>query len=197
MVVFVQWIDSIPWSVATGFQLSEELLYLIYFLLILIVFQSSKKLRIGVYLSLFVIFTQIHFQRYQNMNSNEMVIFNSDDFTMAIKNEGQIVCFHTAKKERVEKVKRMLNDYKIGKPGKVSFVYLKEGLFTAKINDDKFQLSRNKYGVDIVSSKVKLYVRTSYSGNYFELDDALDMAYLAKNKDRYNLSEGAKTIPLN
>jgi hypothetical protein len=25
----------------------------------------------------------------------------------------------------------------------------------------------------------------------------LDMAYLAKNKDRYNLSEGAKTIPLN
>ncbi|MEJ6617542.1 MAG: ComEC/Rec2 family competence protein [Crocinitomicaceae bacterium] len=197
MVVFVQWVDSIPFSVAIGFQLSEELLYLIYFLLILAIFKSSKKFKTGIILTLFGIFSQIHFQRYQNMNTNEMVIFNSDDFTMAIKNENQIVCFHTAKKERIEKVKRMLNDYKMGRPGKVSFVYLKEGLFTTKISDEKFELRRDIYGVDIVSSKVKLYVRTSYSGNYFELDKALDMAYLAKNKDRYNLSEGAKTIPLN
>jgi len=126
-----------------------------------------------------------------------MVVFNSDDFTLAVKSKDQIVCFYTAKKERVEKVKSMLKDYSLVRPGNITFVFLDDGLTKVKLSNEEYEIYTDKYGVNISSTKVKLYVRTNYSGNYFELDKSYDMAYLSKNKDRYNLAEGAKVIPLN
>lgn len=197
MVFFVQWIDGIPFSVATGFQLSFGLLCLIYLLLILLVYTSSTTLKTSVFISFFMIFIMVHFQRYQNLSKSELVVFNSDDFTLAVKMKDQIVCFYTAKKERVEKVKSILKDYSLVRPGNITFVFLDDGLTKAKLSNDKYEIYTDKYGVNITSRKVKLYVRTNYSGNYFELIKSYDMAYLSKNKDRYNLSEGAKVIPLN
>lgn len=197
MIIFVQWIDQIPFSVATGFQIPEELLCLIYFLLIILIFQSSKPLRNGLVALFMLIYIQIHFQRYENLSASEMVIFNSDDFAMSIKHKNQIICFHTAKKERVHKVEHILNDYRMVKPGKLRFVYLKEGKTHIKIDGITYDLFTTKYGVEILSKNVKLYIRTNYSGNYFELKNSYDMAYLAKNKDRYNLADGAKIVPLN
>ena len=197
MVLFVQWIDGVPFSVATGFQLPFGLLCLIYLLLILLVFTSSAKIKKSVFVTFFMIFIMVHFQRYQNLNASEMVVFNSDDLTLTVKNKDQIMCFYTAKKERVKKVKSMLKDYSLVRPGNITFVFLDNGLTKAKLGDEQYEIYTDKYGVNISSNKVKLYVRTNYFGNYFELDNSYDMAYLAKNKDRYNLSEGAKVIPLN
>lgn len=197
MVFFVQWIDGIPFSVATGFQLSFELMCLIYLLLILLVFATSTKLKVSVIVSFFMIFLVIHNQRYQNLRKSEMVVFNSDDFTLAVKSKDQIVCFYTAKKERTKKVKSMLKDYTLVRPGNITFVFLDDGLTKVKLSNEEYEIYTDKYGVNISSTKVKLYVRTNYSGNYFELDKSYDMAYLSKNKDRHNLAEGAKVIPLN
>ncbi len=126
-----------------------------------------------------------------------MVVFNSGDFALSVNNNDQIVCFHTAKKERVKKVKSLLKDYNLVRPGKITFVFLEDGLTKTTFNDEDYEIHTDKYGVRISSSKVKLYVRTNYSGNFFELDNSIDMSYLAKNKDRYNLEGGAKIIPLN
>ncbi len=196
MLFFVQWIDGIPFSVATGFQLSLVLLCLIYTLLILFIFATSTKLKVSVLVSFGMIFLMVHFQRYQNLRESEMIVFNSDDFTVAIKSKDQILCFYTAKKERIKKVKSMLKDYSLVRPGNITFVFLEDGLTKATLHKDKYEIYTDKYGVNISSAKVKLYVRTNYSGNYFELDKSYDMAYLSKNKDRYNLAEGAKVIPL-
>jgi competence protein ComEC len=197
MLFFVQWIDGIPFSVATGFQLSFVLLCLIYTLLILFIFATSTKLKVSVLVSFGMIFLMVHFQRYQNLRESEMIVFNSDDFTVAIKSKDQILCFYTAKKERIKKVKSMLKDYSLVRPGNITFVFLEDGLTKATLHKDKYEIYTDKYGVNISSAKVKLYVRTNYSGNYFELDNSCDMAYLSKNKDRYNLAQGAKIIPLN
>jgi len=197
MLFFVQWIDGIPFSVATGFQLSFVLLCLIYTLLILFIFATSTRLKVSVLVSFGMIFIMVHFQRYQNLRESEMVVFNSDDFTVAIKSKDQILCFYTAKKERIKKVKSMLKDYTLVRPGNITFVFLEDGLTKATLHKDKYEIYTDKYGVNISSAKVKLYVRTNYSGNYFELDNSCDMAYLSKNKDRYNLAQGAKIIPLN
>ncbi len=197
MLFFVQWIDGIPFSVATGFQLSFVLLCLIYTLLILFIFATSTRLKVSVLVSFGMIFIMVHFQRYQNLRESEMVVFNSDDFTVAIKSKDQILCFYTAKKERIKKVKSMLKDYTLVRPGNITFVFLEDGLTKATLHKDKYEIYTDKYGVNISSAKVKLYVRTNYSGNYFELENSCDMAYLSKNKDRYNLAQGAKIIPLN
>ena len=197
MVIFVQWIDGIPFAVATGFQMSFMVLFLIYFLFISYVLVSSEYLKKGIVVSLIIAFLFIHFQRYQNYKVNEMVVFNSGDFALSVKNNDQIICFHTAKKERVKKVESLLKDYNLVRTGKINFVFLEDGLTKTTFNDEDYEIHTDKYGVRISSSKVKLYVRTNYSGNFFELDNSIDMSYLAKNKDRYNLEGGAKIIPLN
>jgi len=196
MIFFVQLIDNIPFSVATGFQLSVLLLVVIYLLIVVYLFPASSKLKKGLISSFIFIFLLVHFQRYQNMRVCEMVVFNSDDFALVMKNEDQIICFHNAKEERVRSIKSIVKDYNLIRPGNVSFVFLEDGLTKAELKNDKVEIYTDKYGVNIISSKVQLHVRTNYSGNFFELDNSFDMAYLAKNKDRYNLAEGAKVIPL-
>lgn len=197
MLFFVQMIDSLPFSVATGFSLSEELIYLIYFLMIVLVIKSFQKYKTVVLLSFVLIFTQIQYRRYQNITGREMVVFNSDDFAMSIKYNNQIVCLHSAKKERVKRIEMLMKQYVSIKPGEYKLLYLKDGKTTLNFGGDDFVFYTDKYGVTVESEKVKLHVRTNYSGNFLELNNSYDMSYLAKNSDRYNLGEGAKIIPLN
>lgn len=197
MIYFVQFIDHLPFSVATGFELSIFGLCLIYLGLILFVTVKLKPFKRGLVFLFMAIFIQTQYHRYLNYTVKEMVIFNSDDFSMVLKSRGQIICFHRAKKERVERVERVLRDYNLVKPGEVEMVYLKDGLTKLKIGGERFEISTDKYGVDISSEKVELYVRTNYSGNFVEFDKVFDMAYLAKSQDRYNLTDGARTISLN
>lgn len=196
MLLFIQFIDQIPFSVATGFTLSKELLVVVYFLMLLLIINQFKKIKIVVLLSLFFVFIKVQHDRYQNLNKSELVIFNSDDFTMSIKNKNQIICLHSAKQEREKRIEMLMDQYVSVSPGTYQILVLKEGNTSINIGGDQFDLFVDKYGVRVQNKKVDLYVRTNYSGNFFELKNSYDMAYLAKNEDRYNLSSGAKVIPL-
>jgi len=197
MLVFVQFIDSIPFSVATGFTLSEELVYIIYFLMMLLIISNVQKLTNILIVSFVAIFIQIQYNRYQNLNERELVVFNSDDFAMSIKSRNQIICLHSAKKEREKKIEMLMKQYTAVKPGDYTLIALKDGKTSVNIGGDKFHFFTDEYGVTIESEKVQMHIRTNYSGNFLELNNVYDMAYLAKNRDRYNLADGAKVIPLN
>ena len=124
-----------------------------------------------------------------------MIVFNSDDLTIALKVGDKIVCVHAAKKERIKRVHMLMDQYAKVRPGTVTYVELKNGETKIDLNGDEFTFIYDEYGARIRGEKTELYIRTNYSGNYFELDNAVDMAYLAENKDRYNLVNGAKVIP--
>ena len=196
MLFFVQFIDDIPFSVATGFTISEELLIFIYFLMFLMILNQFKVLKNIILVLLLLIFVNVEFNRFQNLSKSEIVIFNSDDFAMSIKNKDQIICLHSAKDERNKRIEMLMNQYVTISSGSYQFLALKDGNTTINFGGDKFDLYVDKYGVNVKSNKVNFYVRTNYSDNFFELKDAYDMAYLAKNKERYNLADGAKVIPL-
>lgn len=196
MLFFVQFIDGIPFSVATGFTMSEELLIVIYFVMFLLIINQFKKLKTIALLTLFIVFIKVEYDRFQNLNKSEVVIFNSDDFAMSIKHKNQIICLHNAKVERKKRIEMLMNQYISVSPGNYQLLALKDGNTSINIGGDKFDLLVDKYGVRVQNKKINLYVRTNYSGNFFELKNSYDMAYLAKNKDRYNLASGARVIPL-
>lgn len=196
MLLFIQFIDGIPFSVATGFSISVELLIVIYFLMFMLIINQFKILKNILLVSLLLIFINLEYNRYQNLNKSEVVIFNSDDFAMSIKNKNQIICLHSAKEERNKRIEMLMNQYVSISPGDYQFLALKDGNTTINIGGDKFDLFVDKYGVKVQNNKLNFYVRTNYSDRFFELKDAYDMAYLAKNKARYNLADGAKVIPL-
>lgn len=197
MLFFVQFIDGMPFSVATGFTLSEKLVYFIYLLMVIVLIKRFIKLKKVALISFVFIFIYVEYDRFQNLNRSEMVIFNSDDFAMAIKCKNQIVCFHSARGNRIKKVDMLMKQYTSVKPGEYSLVDLKPGKTSVKLNDANYDIYSDEYGVTIESKNVQLHVRTNYSGNFVELNNSFDMAYLARNSDRYNLSDGAKIIPLN
>lgn len=197
MLVFVQFIDAIPFSVATGFSLSEEMVYLIYFLMIFAIIPTFKKFRKIVLLLFLIVFIQIEYNRFHNLNQSEMVVFNSEDFALSIKCRNEIICLYSANKNRIKKVELLMKQYVATKPGNYRLIALKEGRTNVNFSGDQFSFYSNKYGVTIDSKKIQLHIRTNYSGNFFELRNSYDMSYLAKNSDRYNLGDGAKIIPLN
>lgn len=196
MLFFVQFIDDIPFSVATGFTLSKELLVVVYFLMFLLIINQFKKIKNIALLTLLIVFVKVEYDRFQNLNKSEVVVFNSDDFAMSIKNNNQIICLHSAKKEREKRIEMLMDQYISVSPGSYEILALIDGNTSINIGGDKFDLFVDKYGVKVKSEKLNFYVRTNYSGNFLELKDTYDMAYLAKNSDRYNLSSGAKVIPL-
>lgn len=197
MLYFVQFIDWIPGSVAKGFVLSPVLVSLIYFLIICAIFLPLKRLKIPVFVTVLIVFIMVHWERYENLKANEVVVFNADDVVISLKSGGDIYCFHSATEERIKKVELLMQGYTSVRPGDVKYFPLRDGetKFSHPKLDVKF--SKDKYGVDVKSDEVSFYLRTGYATSFVEMENVLDMSYLASNAQRYNLEQGAKIIALN
>ncbi len=197
MLYFVQFVDWLPGSVARGFTLSPGLVSLIYFLIICAIFFPLKRLKIPVLATILIVFVVVQWERYTNLNANELVVFNADDVVISIKHGGDIYCFHSATEERVKKVKLLMQSYTAVRPGEVKYFPLKDGETEFNYAKSSIKFYKDKYGVDVKSDEVSFYLRTGYATSFVEMDNVLDMAYLASSEQRYNLNQGAKVISLN
>ena len=196
MLYFVQVIDWIPGSVAKGFTLSSSLLSLIYFLIICAIFLPLKRMKLPVFATILIVFLVLQWDRYENLNSKELVVFNADDVVISIKSKDKIYCFHGAVEDKVEKVKMLMQNYSAVRSGEVQYFPLKDGATEFKYEGNIVKFHKDKYGVDVQGDEVSFYLRTGYLANYVELENVFDMSYLASSNGRYNLELGAKIIGL-
>ena len=197
MLYFVQFIDWIPGSVAKGFVLSPALVSFIYFLIICAIFLPLKRMKIPVLATIIIVFVVLQKERYENLIANELVVFNSNEVVISLKSGGDVYCFHSATEERVKKVKLLMQSYTAVRPGEVTYILLKDGETEFNYGNRQLKFHKDKYGVDVKSAQVSFYVRTGYLASYVEMENVLDMSYLASGDGRYNLDQGAKVIPLN
>ncbi len=197
MLYFVQFIDWIPGSVARGFTLSSSLVSLIYFLIICAIFLPLKRIKLSVFATILIVFVVLQWERYQNLDSNELVVFNADDVVISIKSKDKIYCFHGAVEDKVKKVKMLMQNYRAVRPGKVQYFPLKDGTTEFNYEGNKVKFHKDKYGVDVQGDEVSFYLRTGYLASYVELDNVFDMSYLASSEGRHNLEQGAAVIALN
>ncbi len=194
---FIQFVESIPGSVATGFAPSAMVVFFLYALIaILLLIRKNKRLLYAGSLITLIVLTGIQWDRNERMNQNEMVFYNIGSPTISIKSKGQITCFYIGKKADLKRVHFLLDAYSKVKPGNVKYVELKEGKTKYKSVLGTFEFTNINRDVYLEMNGKTYFLRSNYQQEERIVDVVIDLPYLAKNQTNYNLKDGAYVVEL-
>ena len=189
---FVQFVEGIPGAVAAGFTMSVFVLLSIYFVLVaLILFRNHKKM---VYISvvlMLVLFTSLQYSRYKNLTSDEMVFFNSKQFTSVVKVGNESVCFYVSNEKRPKHLKYMVGGYLKVRPASISYHRLEMGMTTLQLGGRKLKIERFDDGLYFYFKGKVVVVRFRASFPVREEWKIVDMPFMMDNDYSESLSEGA------
>ena len=192
MLFAIQYVERIPGSVAHGFELSENMLMLIYFCIFFLLFtELVRRVKWALVFSLVFIFAYTQYVRYENYAKTEMVIFNANQLAVVVKARNQLVCLYSKGQKDWDKLDYMLSAYQKVNPGELRYIELIAGETVLKLDSAEITFSSHKGGVEIVNGMEKVFVRTSYKGDVPEDVQIVDMPYMEEQGDHYNLSMGA------
>ncbi|MEZ4889883.1 MAG: ComEC/Rec2 family competence protein [Crocinitomicaceae bacterium] len=128
-VGFIAWIETFYGAVALGFSPSVWWVLLTY-ILVLIAIQWVERLKwIWVGLGVLPLLVWIQLERYDNLNKQEWLIFNTNHPTLLINNAGQQMCFYGGGEKGKKNALRLVDDYQKLHPGKVEFLPLEKGVY--------------------------------------------------------------------
>ena len=194
---FIQFVESIPGSVATGFAPSAMIVLFLYALIaILILARKNKRLLYVGSLMALILLTGLQWDRYERMNQNEMVFYNVGSPTISIKSKGQITCFYIGKKDDLKRAHFLLEGYSKVKPGSVKYVELKEGKTKYKSKLGTVEFTNINRDVYLEMNGKTYFLRSNYKQEERMVDVVIDLPYLAKNQSNYNLKSGAYVVEL-
>ena len=165
----------------------------------LITAKERKILLKGAYVLSIGLLIVVQYMRYENINTNEMVVFNSGKLCVTIKEGNSIICLHTAQDGNTDKLDYITAAYSKVKPGKVRYVKLGRGETKIDLKKGSIQFVKfeNGYHVTISPSDENFFLRTSISPVPFNASLIVDMPYIPKASVRHNLSDGCYRLILN
>lgn len=195
MLFFVQFIENIPGSVAFGFTPSLVLITLLYGVGILaLVYKLEDRIPILSLVALLILFGFVQYSRYTNLYAQEAVLFNNNDFAMAVKKGDRILCLYYSKKGLPKKTYRLFTDYQKVRPGTLDFKKLKRGRTEIIFDHDTLIFVMDKNGIEANMNGKEVQIRTSYGAQHPEGIRVIDMPYLEPNSKNENLLYGSITL---
>lgn len=198
MLFFIQFIEHLPGSVAKGFVISSELVLILYCVLLsFLLFNRLKRVVIINTVVALFIFSGIQFVRYENISSDELVVFNSNQLVFSVKIDENIFCFRSDQEKSVKQADLLVLNYEKIKPGNVRMIDLKLGITNFNMSHQEIEFDYNLNRLLLSVNDKKYIIRTNYK--LVENDDEviIDMPYLQENQSHIHLNDGAHTIMLN
>ncbi len=195
MLYFIQFVESIPGSVATGFDTSSYLLLTIYTCLLAIILIKSFRERWylwGPVIAVLVVLIQL--DRYQNMTSDEFVLFNSNKLVVSVKKGDEILCFYEDNDKALRQAERLMGDYQKVRPGSVSFIPLGEGDYSLSKIQTSFKYTKDFLECLLVDQTLLLH--RTYSSKKKKGIQNIYMPYLSIGSDEESLKQGALILTL-
>lgn len=198
MLFFIQFIESLPGAVATGFEISGVLVFLIYVILFTVYFFRKNKwvFRMGIS-SLILLLAIIQFGRMEHMMRDEIILFNSNVPIISVKSGGEIICLYDAKPDELKKVKFLMESYAKVRPGKIEYVRIKKGKTSVKKKNVNLVIHSDGKMIEITCNDQKRILRRGYGVDIPQGIKMIDMPYLESPKKAYNLSKGALYLSAN
>ncbi len=197
MIYFVAFVEHLPGSIALGFELTPELVILIYLLLLLYYFFKKIKwiLRGTVVVSLFVL-GFIQFLRFENLNTSELVVFNSNQVILGVKHKNKLICLYEPRNKGLKNAKYLMEAYQKVKPGKIEYIELKKGNNVLDLIEHRVEMNCFDEGVRVQLDNQLFVLRKSYEMNIQNVDFVIDSPYLMDNPANFNLLHGSITLEL-
>lgn len=189
LLKFVDWVDSLPYGVAKGFELTpqEVVLFLVMMILLVSLYQQ-KRIRYASITVLIVMIGSWQWNRFQVIEDSEIVVFNSNSPVIACKHEGQVRAFYIGKKKKAD---RLIEAYEKVMPGAIRMDSLENGITSVKMGETFIEIAKDEDGIWIHHDKKSTYIRMRYRLPEDEADAIIDMPYLENRNGHYNLSKGA------
>lgn len=199
MLFFVQWIEGLPGALADGFVLNPLIVTVAYFILLLwLLFRKFRHVTTAAISLGIILLIYIQFDRYSRMSKKEIMLFNSSQLIIAVKDETTTTFFYSAVPARSDKVKFLGKAYLKANSTKGKFVPLKRGITTFESKSLKLTFDMSNLGVLVTRhpDSMQFYVRTTISAPYLEDMKNFTMNYLPITSDAIGLADGAYSMPL-
>jgi competence protein ComEC len=148
---FIQWVESLPGAVAFGFTPGVWTVWALG-----IVFPLLFYLKVGTkgfWLTTVVgfgILLSIVVKRFQNINKNEIIVFNAKMVVMAVRFDGQVFCFYRSKKRDFVKVERLILNYVKIHSGNVHYCNLDQHNWSIDVGGIRVEAKREKGSVKLM-----------------------------------------------
>jgi competence protein ComEC len=151
---FIEWVEGLPGAVAYGFTPSLWMV-LIMGVLFPILFQLNV-VRLAFWIAGFLfiaILCGVVFQRLQNINRNEIVVFNERIAIVAVRLDRHILCFYRSRKSDFHKVVGCIDNYTKIHPGERHYFNLEKKNWLIKLGGREVSVARELGSIRISTSK--------------------------------------------
>jgi len=198
MLFFIQFIENLPFSVAKGFVIQSELVLIAYcIILIFYLFQKKKSIYYLVGISTIALFSMIQFNRYQNLGTNELVVFNSKDMVITVKSGNKMICYHDPNERSFKNAQFLVGNYEKIKPAEIEFRSFELGKTSIQLGSNEIVLTSKKEGVRMDVNGEEFIIRKDYKWQKSSDETIIDMPYIHENPKHIQLKNGAFVFKLN
>lgn len=199
MLYFVQWIEGLPGALADGFVLNPWIVLVLYIVLMsILIFRKNRLVLKLAIASCVVLIAYLQFERYSKMSSQEIVLFNSSQLVIGLKDKTTTTFFYIAEPSQIDNVKFLGNAYLKVNSAKGKFVRLQPGIttYTSEKLRMTFDVSYRGVLVTQLPENRQFYIRTANSSPYLEKMTNFSMSYLPETSGAIGLRNGAYSMPL-
>lgn len=199
MLFFVKWIEGLPGALADGFVLNPWVVLASYIVLfgILIFRKNPFAMKIAIGCGV-VLIAFIQFDRHSKMSTKEIILFNSSQLIIALKDETKTTFFYSCAPSKIENIEFLGKAYLKANSAKGKFIRLRRGI--TKYQSDKLNMTFDMSNLGVLVTRfpdnMQFYVRTTNSAPYLENMKNFSMNYLPVTSDAIGLDDGAYSMPL-
>jgi len=193
MIYFVNFIANLPYSTATGYNLTIfDGGLLLFIILLLFLLRDIRRFKLmGSVVVLMTIF-YLQLNRIGSMDSNEIIVYSNSNRIISVKNGNSIICFHPEGKE--EKANYLIESYSKIAPGNVTFQVWEKGEYLLGNDLKTVKIEHMEKRTVIAINSDKWNIRSRYDSERISDGENVDLPFLQSNKESNNLEKGALKI---
>ena len=195
MLFFTRFIEHLPGASAVGFNLPFFLALALFVVVVLLLVRLNSKVHYCLLLLVyFLVVSLVVFNRNNQLNKNELCIFNHNHFLMTVKIKDEIFCFHENKGHELTKEYFLLDSYSKINPGKIIYKNIrnKEIALSSRTCKIKVKNLKTKVVLFVNDKKHIVYKKASQDNT---ISQKIFMPLIKKGKG-HHLSDGAYVLPL-
>lgn len=199
LVGFIAFVEFLPGALAVGFSPSYSWVLLTYiFCFAALVWMENKRWNL-LLTCLIPLLMWLQWDRFVNLNRQEVIIFNASFPIILVNNGESQVCFYGGNEKGKKQADMVVKDYQKLHAGEVSFVPLSDAEFSLEVNQNLVTILKEYGWIDIQFGNQKIALLTSLKVDLNGFDKDVKLVSMRENKDAsftYSLSNGALRFPI-
>lgn len=196
MLWVVEWVSSLPYAVAEGFDLKGWEVFLLLSLLLLVLWALYSKRMVLLHLTCFGVFLVLggmQWKRWQNAQVCEMVLFPANSPLVSLKIQGKSFVFYTDQRKQ-KKLHYFLEAYGKVRPSEVHWCLLEPNK-RMEVHTDygKWAIENKKKVVEIITSNktILLPMREAVFEKVSKHEEIVLLPWMSKRAGAHSLQDGA------